>query len=129
ADIRARLEHGDEDSLVNFWLYGTSFTARPRATPAAMAALKRDEAEDLLIARLGDLVSGLAAPGANERLAFGRQVVGRHGIDPTTERGQEQAQIYLVQARERMAAETARYRKAADAANRNEDRAAKLAAY
>lgn len=31
-DIRARLERGDEDSLVNFWLYGTSFTRLPRAT-------------------------------------------------------------------------------------------------
>jgi hypothetical protein len=29
--IRARLNRGDEDSIVNFWLYGTSFTALPRS--------------------------------------------------------------------------------------------------
>ena len=34
-DVRARLARGDEDSLVNFWLYGTSFTSHP-------AALARD---------------------------------------------------------------------------------------
>jgi hypothetical protein len=33
AQIRARLASGDEDSIVNFWLYGTTFTARARVTP------------------------------------------------------------------------------------------------
>ena len=40
ADIRARLAHGDEDSILNLWLYGTSFTELPRATTRDLAAAK-----------------------------------------------------------------------------------------
>ena len=54
-DVRARVERGDEDSLVNFWLYGTSFTSQPpavpRASPLSAAALDmiiKDRLEDLL---------------------------------------------------------------------------------
>src|SRR5262249_30345337 len=66
ADIRARLARGDEDSIVNLWLYGTTFTTLPRASKREISALHdRDAVEDLLIRRLDDLVAGLAAPGAN----------------------------------------------------------------
>jgi hypothetical protein len=34
AEIRARLKKGDEDSLLNFLLFGTSFTHQPRQTSA-----------------------------------------------------------------------------------------------
>src|SRR5712692_5296792 len=37
-DIRARLEQGDEDTLVNWMLFGTSFTSRPRAVLGAVAS-------------------------------------------------------------------------------------------
>ena len=73
AEIRARLAQGDEDSVVNLWLYGTTFTTLPRATEQEMASLEtRDAAEELLLRRLDDLVDGLASPGANERLQFAR---------------------------------------------------------
>src|SRR5207302_75260 len=39
AEIRARLYRGDEDSVVNFWLYGTTFTSLPRATEQDLAKL------------------------------------------------------------------------------------------
>ena len=88
AAIRARLERGDEDSLINFWLYGTSFTARPRATERDIATLNsRDKAAELLEGRLDDLVTAIASPGANDRLRFVRQVVERHGVNPATESG------------------------------------------
>ena len=129
-DIRARLDRGDEDSVVNFWLYGTSFTPLPRATPGTIARLaSRGAAEDLLLARLDHLVSGLAAPGRNERLRFAREVVVRHGIDPSTPAGQEQARGYLVSLRERMRDETIRFRREAESASRLRDPAAKLSAY
>jgi hypothetical protein len=71
ADIRLRLARGDEDSLVNFWLYGTSFTKLPRATDRELATLAdRDKAADLLESRLDDLVAGIAKPGTNDRLRF-----------------------------------------------------------
>lgn len=115
-EIRQRLERGDEDSVVNFWLYGTSFTSRPRATARDIARLpSRDAAEDLLIGRLDDLVAAVASP-ANERVRFARQVVERKGINPATPAGQEQARIYLVEARARMVAEKERHRQAAESA-------------
>ena len=64
AEIRARHERGDEDSLVNFWLYGTSFTRLPRATERDLAKLgDKDKAADLLSARLDD--TAIARPGTN----------------------------------------------------------------
>lgn len=130
AEIRARLERGDEDSIVNFWLYGTTFTDVPRATQQDLAKLSgRASGEQILLARLDDLVAGLATPGANERLQFARQVVERHGIDPRTSVGREHARQYLVDARERVIAENDGYRLAAQSANRLTDPAAKLGAY
>ena len=129
ADVRARLERGGEDSLVNFWLYGTSFTRWPRATAQHMATLHRGRAEDLLIGRLNDLVAALAAPADEERLQFGRQVLERRGIDPRTATGQDRARVHLVEARARLLAETERYRRASAAASRIGDPAARLAAY
>src|SRR5215468_2742665 len=74
AAVRARLRRGDEDTLVNFLLFGVSFTKQPRVTARELAAgreARTQEAFDKLInARIGDLISALASPGANERLLF-----------------------------------------------------------
>ena len=119
AAVRARLDRGDEDSLVNFWLYGTSFTKLPRATAPELAQHGgRAAAEALLVGRLTDLVAGLAAPTPDERLRFARQVIERRGIDPSTAPGQEQARRYLVEVRERVVTDTARYRQAAHEAGK-----------
>jgi SAM-dependent methyltransferase len=115
-EIRARLAQGDEDSVVNLWQYGTTFTTLPRATEQELAAGPRARAEELLIRRLDDLVTGIASPGSNERLQFARQLVERQGINPATEGGQEQARVHLVKVRERAIAEHARYRNAAKSA-------------
>jgi SAM-dependent methyltransferase len=130
ADIRARLAQGDEDSVVNFWLYGTTFTQLPRATEQEMASLKtRADAEDLLVGRLNDLVAGIRSPGANERLQFARHVVVGQGIDPATDEGSDQARVYLVKARERVIGELARYRRAAESARQPGDQSAELNTY
>lgn len=110
AAIRARLQAGDEDSIVNLWMFGTSFTKHPRATPAVLERIRnRDEIENLLIDRLDDLVEGIGAPGPNERLRFARDVVERQRIDPSTPDGQQQTRLYLVRLRERALAETRAY--------------------
>jgi SAM-dependent methyltransferase len=129
ADVRARLERGGEDSLVNFWRYGTSFTRLPRATTQYIATRSSDRAEDLLIARLNDLVIALASSTDDERRQVGRQVLARHGIDPRTAGGQDRARVYLIEARARMIGETERYRQASAAASRLGDPAARVAAY
>jgi hypothetical protein len=119
AEIRARLGRGDEDSIVNFWLYGTSFTTQPRATEWDLARLAGGAgAGEVLIARLDDFVAGVVSPGANERLQFAREVLERHGIHPMTPAGKEQARLYLVEARARMIVESYRYRRTSQSARR-----------
>jgi len=39
AAIRARVQAGDEDSIINFLLFGTSFTKQPRATETQLAGI------------------------------------------------------------------------------------------
>jgi len=115
AEIRARLVQGDADSIVNLWLYGTSFTKLPRVTDGTAARLAgRDAVEDLLLARLDDFVAALAKPGANERLQFARALVTRAGIDPATAAGREQAEAFLVEIRERAIRERSQLRGAAE---------------
>ncbi len=70
-DIRARLERGDEDTLVNWLLFGTSFTNQPRAlldVDAASGAL-----DGLLSKRIKDLVSALGSADQDERRVLARQ--------------------------------------------------------
>ncbi len=117
AEIRARLERGDEDSIFNFWLYGTTFTTFPRVTDRDVAKLDGPGgAAELLQGRLNDLLNGLAAPGDNERLRFARKVIERQGIDPTTAAGRDQAWNYLVDLRARALTDNDRYLRAARSA-------------
>jgi hypothetical protein len=130
AEIRARLERGDEDSLVNFWLFGTSFTRLPRATDRDLAKLgDKEKAADLLGARLDDLVTAIAKPGTNERLRFARQVIERHGINPDTSTGQEQARAYVIDVRSRVVADNDRYRRVSQSAAQISDPAQRLNEY
>lgn len=93
AETRARLTRGDEDTLVNFLVLGTSFTKQPRltATDFARAAgglaplqLTPDNTPEsaLLFSRVDDLMRGLANPGTNERLLFASQLVEKQGYHP-----------------------------------------------
>src|SRR5215510_7962661 len=81
--VRARLRRGDEDTLVNFLLFGASFTKQPRVTAQDLAARRQaqtQEAFDKLInARIDDLIRALASPGSNERILFMRKLVTEQG--------------------------------------------------
>ena len=108
AEIRARLAAGDEDSVVTFLLFGVSFTSQPRysfATAVSARAPEAVAADPTVQRRITDLVAGLASPGANERLQFARRVIERHGIDPTTAAGKQQAERILRDALKRMLAD------------------------
>jgi SAM-dependent methyltransferase len=73
--IRARLDQGDLDSMVNLLLYGTSFTKQPRIQIQTLNAA-------VVRARVDDLVRGLQNPGGNERLVFLRDLLRGKGVDP-----------------------------------------------
>ena len=97
AALRARVDAGDEDSIIHLLLFGTSFTKRPRATTADLAALVNDPTTALasLRLRIGDFAAAVAAPGTSERLLFARHLVERRGIDPATEAGKTALLRYL----------------------------------
>lgn len=76
--IRARLQQGDLDSMVNLLLYGTSFTKQPRIT---MARLTEASRSGVLHARVDDLVAALRDSSDNERVVFVRGLLRSQGID------------------------------------------------
>ena len=104
AAIRARVEAGDEDSIINFLLFGTSFTKQPRATETQLAGIvvrQRDTGattflpSPLLKGRIDDFIAGLALPAGNERLQFAREVIGRLGMEISTDSGRMRLRRYL----------------------------------
>src|SRR5712692_9461412 len=106
AEIRERLTRGDEDTVVNFLLFGTSFTKQPRVTSVQLREFAGDSGgtageeaaakfRQLVEKRLQDLANGMSAPGNNERLIFARKVVGRAGIEFVDEAGRKNAARYL----------------------------------
>jgi hypothetical protein len=79
--IRARLQQGDLDSMVNLLLYGTSFTKQPRIKVEAFTEASK---AGILRARVDDLVAGLRSPADNERLTFLNGLLRSQGIDPNS---------------------------------------------
>jgi SAM-dependent methyltransferase len=77
--IRARLQQGDLDSMVNLLLLGTSFTKQPRIRVENITEASKSGS---LRARVDDLVAGLRNPGGNERLTFLSGLLRSKGIDP-----------------------------------------------
>ena len=73
AATRARVAEGDELSVVNLLLFGTSFTNQPRVTAADLNPASVREAID---ARVQDLERALIKAQADERLQFVRRVIG-----------------------------------------------------
>ena len=110
-DIRARLERGDEDTLVNWLLFGMSFTSRPRAVIGAVESGAADQEAvlrrtiELISARLEDLLTALATPGTDERRLFARALLQRRGIRLRTEAERDAAREYLREAIVRVASE------------------------
>ena len=111
-DIRARLEQGDEDTIVNWMLFGTSFTSRPRAVLGAVESGAVRDRElvlrrtiELISGRLDDLLEALAAPGTDERRRFARTFLERRGLRFTTRADKDAARNYLLAAVIRVANE------------------------
>ncbi|MEP7310306.1 MAG: class I SAM-dependent methyltransferase [Acidobacteriota bacterium] len=128
AEIRARLHQGDEDSLVNFLLFGTTFTKQPRALNDSAKLGGRDRAAEILRGRISDLVSGIASPGGNERLQFARRLVERRKIKPNTSDGKAQVRRYILETMGRVVGEVDGYVRTLQSAKSLADPNAELAA-
>ena len=90
--IRARLQQGDLDSMVNLLLFGTSFTKQPRIKMEGITQASKD---GVLRARVDDLVIGLRNPGDNERLIFLRGLLRMKQIDPGASGGSPETGVFI----------------------------------
>jgi hypothetical protein len=109
AEIRARLHRGDEDSLLNFMLFGTTFTRLPRALNDSAALGGPQRAAEIVRGRIADLTTAIMSSGGGERLRFARQVVEGAGIRPASRDGRAAISQYLRQIMTRVVAELRRY--------------------
>jgi SAM-dependent methyltransferase len=79
--IRGRLAEGDRETLVNWVLLGTSFTAQP---PIRLGNDADDRAVNRSIqairSRVDDVIGALAAPGNDERRIFARRFLEAGGM-------------------------------------------------
>jgi hypothetical protein len=113
-EIRSRLIRGEEDSLVNFVLFGVSFTRQPRVSPEAPD-------HDLISARVEDFLRAVAAPGKNERLVWLRDLVTRQG-----HREPESLKQYVFENISRYLAERRQYRRILNSGPANDPVASQL---
>jgi SAM-dependent methyltransferase len=111
-NVRARLEQGDEDTIVNWMLFGTSFTSRPRAVLGAVESGAAGDQQqvlrrtiELIQGRLDDLLKALAVPGSDERRLFARALLQRKGLRFTTAADREAVRDHLMAAVVRVATE------------------------
>jgi SAM-dependent methyltransferase len=135
--VLARLARGEEDSLVNLFLFGTSYTAEPRLTPAFLGQLDREwkggsrEAEERLARayrqRASDLVNAASSTAADERMRFARSVLERQGFGVARAEGHGKAEAYLLGSVVRVQQEAAALTRELDAARRQADSTAAFA--
>ena len=130
-EIRDRLTLGDEDSLVNFLLFGAAYTKQPRFSPKQLGELTAQSGDPLAMAlgeRLSDLVNALSKPNTNERLLFTRQWLANKGFRFVTEADRAKVKAYLKASVERVLREQDSYARAVAMAQAGGDASEEFAA-
>jgi SAM-dependent methyltransferase len=118
--VRARLQQGALDSMVNLLLFGTSFTTQPRV-------ITMQDFDDAVVqSRLDDLLQGLRNPGKNERLIFLRNLLRRMGMDPDSSAGYQKTKSFVLENLRRVVQEQATFREQVAEAARDGDQDAGL---
>jgi len=129
-EIRGRLERGDEDTLVNWLLFGTTFTNQPRALFEVAQA--SDGLERVLSARIKDLVAALALTDAaargDERRVLVRTLLRKQGYRFDTVAERSRLEQHLRMEVERVLTEQRRYQDELDAVRRSGDVAREVTA-
>jgi len=118
--VRARLEQGALDSMINLLLFGTSFTTQPRVITM------HDLHDPVVQSRVDDLLQGLRNPGRNERLIFLRNVLRRSGMDPDSSTGDEKTKAFVLENLRRVVQEQNTFREQFDEATHESDQQAEL---
>jgi hypothetical protein len=119
ADTRGRLAAGEEDSLANLLLFGTSYTRQPRLTPEVLTATqgKTEEQKVLVQGRIVDMVRGLASPQGNERLQFMRHFLEGRGYRFQSPTDRERVAQYLIANLRRVLQDADSYKQTLEAAH------------
>src|SRR5881275_2348425 len=118
--VRARLEQGTLDSMINLLLFGTSFTTQPRVITM------RDFGDPVVQARVADLVEALRDAKNNERLIFLRNVLQSRGIHPERFAGRERTKTFVLENLRRVVQEQNTIRERFDEAGGESDQQAGL---
>src|SRR5439155_24688896 len=118
--VRARLEQGALDSMINLLLFGTSFTTQPRIITM------QDSNDALVQSRLDDPLRSLRNPGKNERLIFLRDVLRRRGTDPDSSAGYEKTKTFVLENLRRVVQEQATFQEQFNEATHENDQEAGL---
>jgi hypothetical protein len=106
-EIRGRLQRGDEDTIVNWLLFGTSFTRQPRALFEVFPT--SDDFQRLVSKRTNDLISALALKDPNERSVFARRLLLGDGYRFDTAAERARLERYLQSEVARVVAERQQY--------------------
>lgn len=98
AEIRSRLEGGEELTLANLLRLGVTYTKQPRITYSELARYGHtDFANELAERRARDLVRALALPSRNPGMQEMQALLQKKGFKLESRDGQEKAQAYLLQ--------------------------------
>jgi hypothetical protein len=129
-EIRARLAGGDEDTIVNWMLLGTSFTRKPRAFVDVSANQPESltQLSELIAARAQDLVAVLGAVGGDERRAFTREFFERAGFRLENPADRTRLEQRLLAGVVKVGTEQARYARELEEATRPGDQTEAFAA-
>ncbi len=127
-EIRGRLARGDEDTVVNLMLFGTSFTEQPRVGDAELEQVVPDvrtgrqispeQIGPLIQRRAAAFVDAAAAGGGNGRLDLARLVFRQQGFDLTSAAGRSAARGFLFAGLLRVTSEQVGYARALEEARR-----------
>ncbi len=141
-EVRDRLRRGDEDTLVNFLLFGTSFTgaprlaatdfkpaaASPKVDPSSPLSMFAPRTQKILQARISDLSAALAKPKNNDRLLFFCSLVAQKGLKPGDAADAGRLRAYLEDNLIRVLKEAASYASMLEVAKKQGDASAEFAA-
>ena len=105
-EIRSRLVRGDEDTIVNWLLFGTSFTRQPSAL---FDASLTDGLSRIIGKRTKDLITALASSDQNERIVFARRLLLSQGYKFDTAKERSRLERRLQAEVERVVAERRQY--------------------
>jgi hypothetical protein len=122
-EIRTRLERGDADSIINFVLFGASFTTQPRITGKQTEAADSEAVGRLILARVQDFTEAVMRPGRNERLQFAADWLDRNGVNFSAAEADKRIRIIVVENCRRVLREQRQYAASIAEAKRKGDAA------